>query len=425
MPTTLLKRATCPHCWKGFAPEDVLWVSTHPDLYGDPRVDDYRRFLPSRFTVGGDALDARGQVCMELACPHCHLTVPRAILEVDPFFISIIGTPACGKSVFLAAMTWELRKFLPHQFRVSFSDADARANMILSEYQQNLFMNPDEDYLVPMASVIPKTQQTGDTYNVVNYDGKQARYPKPFFFSMTPLKGHPSIKDASRIARMICLYDNAGENYLTGTKGPNTETQHLGKAQFLLYLFDPTQDQRFQKRLQVANPTTKVAKAQNLMRQETVLIEAIDRIRKLAGMGSTAKYERPLIIVVTKLDEWEGLIPQRNSSSVWAERKDGMYVVDLDLVEVQSRQIKELLLQTTPEVVTSAESFAEKVCYIGVSALGTTPEVLNPTDPKYDPTKPDTRGVRPSAIQPRNVVLPFIYGLGHSLSGPIGMKQKR
>jgi hypothetical protein len=422
MPNPLLKRSTCPHCWKGFAPEDVLWIATHPELYGDPRVNDYRRFLPSRFNLAGDALDARGQVCLELACPHCHLAIPKSILEVDPFFVSILGTPSCGKSVFLAAMTWELRKFMPHHFRLSFSDADARSNMTLSDYQEKLFMNPNDEELIPMADLIEKTQQTSTaTYNMVNYDGKEARYPKPFYFSLAPLAGHPSLKDAARISRLICLYDNAGENYLTAAKGVNTETQHLGKAQFLLFLFDPTQDQRFLKKLQGLKPGFK---GPELMRQETVLIEAADRIRKLTGMGSTVKYERPLIVVVTKLDEWEGLIPNRDSSTVWAARKDGMYVVDLDLVERQSLEIKNLLLQTTPEVVTSAESFAQKVCYIGVSALGTSPEVLPPTHPKFNPAKPTARAIRPAGIQPRNVVLPFVYGLGNSLSGPIGMKKK-
>ena len=62
---SLLKRIICPHCWKQFAPEDILWISTHPDLNGDARLgpEKPRRFLPSRFTVGGDALDARGHPC--------------------------------------------------------------------------------------------------------------------------------------------------------------------------------------------------------------------------------------------------------------------------------------------------------------------------------------------------------------------------
>jgi len=127
----LLRRMTCPHCWKAFAPEEVLWISMHPDLVGDPRLDGprqdgskplnpkSRRFLPSRFTVEGEAIDVRGHVCHDLACPHCHLAVPRAFLEFEPTFVSILGTPGCGKSFYLAALTWEMRSLLPARFKVA------------------------------------------------------------------------------------------------------------------------------------------------------------------------------------------------------------------------------------------------------------------------------------------------------------------
>jgi len=94
------------------------------------------RFLPTRFTIGGDALDARGVNTQILACPHCHLVVPRAWIEVDPLFVSIVGVPSSGKSYFLTTMTWELRRLLPSQFAVTFSDADASTNRILNGYEE-------------------------------------------------------------------------------------------------------------------------------------------------------------------------------------------------------------------------------------------------------------------------------------------------
>lgn len=108
----LQARVTCPHCWHHFPPEETLWISQHPDLLGDARLggDHQRRFLPARFTVEGDAIDAKGFPCQSLACPNCHLSVPRALLELQPLFASILGAPASGKSYFLAAMTWQLRQ---------------------------------------------------------------------------------------------------------------------------------------------------------------------------------------------------------------------------------------------------------------------------------------------------------------------------
>ncbi len=82
----LLSQVTCPHCWERFQPEQVLWISEHVDLLGDPLLgpEQEQRFLPSRFTLDGDAIDARGMTCRALACPRCHLPVPRAMLEMEP-----------------------------------------------------------------------------------------------------------------------------------------------------------------------------------------------------------------------------------------------------------------------------------------------------------------------------------------------------
>src|SRR5262249_7482489 len=64
----LLRRTTCPHCWTAFPPEEVLWISAHSDLLGDPRLgpEQQQRFLPTRFDVEGNALDAKGFACHSL-----------------------------------------------------------------------------------------------------------------------------------------------------------------------------------------------------------------------------------------------------------------------------------------------------------------------------------------------------------------------
>src|SRR5438045_2174112 len=99
----LLKLATCPHCWSSFRPEDVLWISAHQDLLGDPRLgaDHPQRFLPTIFDLNGNALDGRGVPSTQLACPRCHLKIPRGLLEMEALFVSIIGAHGSGKSYLL------------------------------------------------------------------------------------------------------------------------------------------------------------------------------------------------------------------------------------------------------------------------------------------------------------------------------------
>lgn len=103
----LLSQLTCPHCWHQFPCEQLLWIAEHQDLMGDPVLgpDHRQRFLPTRFDVECRALDARGFACHSLACPRCHLLFPRALLETDPLFVSVLGAPSSGKSFFLAAMS--------------------------------------------------------------------------------------------------------------------------------------------------------------------------------------------------------------------------------------------------------------------------------------------------------------------------------
>jgi hypothetical protein len=191
MPTEaipILKRTTCPHCWATFAPEEVLWISGHTDLLGDPRLgpEQPQRFLPTRFTVEGNALDAHGFVCESLACPRCHLPVPRALLEAEPTFVSIFGSPACGKSFFLAAMTSELRRLLPERFALFFSDADTVSNRSLNEYEESLFHNAKKDEWVPLANLIRKTDLQGELYDTVTFGNQTVSYPRPFLFTVQP-----------------------------------------------------------------------------------------------------------------------------------------------------------------------------------------------------------------------------------------------
>jgi len=86
---SLINRVICPQCWHKFAPQDVLWISEHQDLFNlDTRVPNAQlRFLPSRFTPNAEALDSRGFPCHRLACPNCHLEMPRSMLEMESFFL--------------------------------------------------------------------------------------------------------------------------------------------------------------------------------------------------------------------------------------------------------------------------------------------------------------------------------------------------
>ena len=180
-PLKLLPQVTCPHCWERFPPQEVLWVSEHVDLLGDTFLgpEQQQRFLPSRYTLQGDAIDARGMTCRGLACPRCHLSVPRAMMEMEPLFISILGAEASGKSYFLTAMTWQLRQVLPLHFKLAFTDADMESNQVLNECEQSLFLNPMESEVVSLDSLIPKTDLQGSSTTPSPMDSGRSAIPVP------------------------------------------------------------------------------------------------------------------------------------------------------------------------------------------------------------------------------------------------------
>ncbi len=315
----------------------MLWISEHVELLGDPMLGPERqqRFLPSRFTVDGDAIDARGMTCRSLACPHCHLAVPRAMLEMEPLFVSILGSPASGKSYFLTTMTWQLRQTLPMHFRVAFTDADPTSNRMLNSWEESLFLNPDEARPIPLGNLIRKTELQGELYDTVAYGQQVVSYPRPFLFTMRPQKGH-SHADSAKLARMLCLYDNAGEHFQPGQDTASSPvTRHLARSRAVMFLFDPTQDPRFRSACRGAASAGGEGAAQHagrLSRQETILNEAAAQIRRHAGLSHTAANERPLVVVLSKLDEWNHLLDTESGGDPW-RTQGNVTGVNMDRIE--------------------------------------------------------------------------------------------
>ena len=333
---------TCPHCWNEFPPERALWIAQHPDLVGDTRLgaDQPQRFLPTRFDVQGAAIDSRGFACHGLACPKCHLAVPRPMFEMRPLFVSILGSPSSGKSYFLASMTWRLRSGLPRYFSVGFNDADPALNHRLQEYESLQFLNPNQEALVKIA----KTEVQGDLYDEVSFGDQNVSYPRPFVFSLLPLDGHPNLQSAANTARTLCVYDNAGESFLPGEDTASSPvTRHLALSRVLMFLFDPTQDMRYRRICsgKTSDPQmmerSERLQREGAVRQETILSEAAQRVRRYAGLAQSQKHDRPLIVVVTKFDSWKHLLPAATLPAVRVINSSNQSAVNLDGIEQVSK----------------------------------------------------------------------------------------
>ena len=409
----LMPKVTCPHCWHSFAVDEVVWIAKHEELRGDPVLgtDAFVRFLPTRFNVACDALDARGVACQMLACPRCHLRIPRVCLEDPPIFFSLIGSPASGKSYFLATMTWQLRRLLPGSFSLAFTDADVGGNRVLNGYEETLFQQSDNSQLVS----IRKTELEGELYQQITLKDQTVLLPRPFLFTLRPTGGHPHASEAENRARLLCLYDNAGEHFLPGSDTSSAPgTQHMARSRLLMFLYDPTQLPRFREECLRFSKDPQLQSHARTLRQDTILMEAALRIRQYAGLPAGERLDKPLLVLVSKSDVWKDLIEEDIATDpyIGVEPPEGdLSGIDFDRIRRASKQVRELLLRLTPEFVAVAEDAYRHVVYFPVSALGQSPEAMD-----HDPA---ALGIRPKDIHPRWVTVPMVYAFGKWSTGLI------
>lgn len=386
---------TCPHCWTVFPLEDTFFVAKSPDLMGDSLLgpDAAQRFRPTSFTPDGLAIDPGGMPSSEMACPSCHLEVPRSLVEMKPTFFSIVGAPASGKSYYLASSNWELRRALNQDFGFSFTDAETTMNRFLYEYEETLFLAPDPNEYVSLR----KTELQGELYSQVDFGGQVTRFPKPFIFNLKPLAHNPAHE---RGGRSIVLYDNAGEHFEPGMDNSLAPTTHLARARCLFFIFDPTKDPRFRAQIQSDDP--QIRSGARLHRQDVVLSEMASRVRRDLGIRQDERVQTPLVVIVSKFDIWQSLlklplqVPPYIKSS-----KFPVSGLNINHIEDVSFSLRELLRNACPESVAAAEDFSSHVVYIPVSALGCSPTL----------TPEGMLGVRPGEIRPVWAPVPLLYAL--------------
>lgn len=403
----LQAQLTCPNCWASLHPADLFWVSSHADLRGDPYLGEeaLKRFLPSRFDVEGFALDAKGMRCQALACPRCHLLIPRILTEIRPVFVSVLGAPSSGKSYFLAASVWETRKKL-RSFHVTFTDADPVANQIVSAYEQKLFLNERPDQIV----AIPKTEQEGELYQLVDYKDRQELYARPFVFAMRPTASHVHLREEASVrreSRALCLYDNAGEHFQpTSDSELSPATDHLALSEVSIFVFDPLQHPKFRKLCREYSDDPQLRDDFRVYRQDTILLEAAKRIRQKANIPSHERFKKPLVVAVNKYDVWAKLLPNVDLLRLdpYVRLEDGAHALNRTALEEISDQVEGLLEQTSPEVVAACRSFSDDVLYLPVSPQGCSPERV----------EGNHLGVRPDDIRPIWAEVPLLYAICRS-----------
>lgn len=371
----------CPYCRTVTDISDVLSVSVSPGLLGDPVLGDgeQMRFLPTQFTSNGLAIDSDGGVCVESACPLCHMTIPNDLLEKPQTVMSVIGAAGAGKSVFLASSIWQCRQLLNRLFGITFMDLDPVANRWINAYEEKLFFQEDDTAL----QQIEKTDlQASNITRSVTIGGESILLPLPSFFSISAPGGD---------THCLVVYDSAGEHFRAGADTHTSAvTLNMLGADVLFFMYDPSADPRFRQMLKKGDGTA----LNYAQRQDVLLAEMAARIRRHLGNNGERRISRPLIFGVSKADLLQDHLPL--DMRVYRELPNGTHALDATALRELSRCTESALAKVVPEVVATARSIAENVWFLPVSALG------------HNPMR---EGVRPCDIKPIWTELPVVFTL--------------
>jgi hypothetical protein len=369
---------TCPVCWLQFDLGEIMHLATHDSLRGDPVLgeDAPQRFLATRFNDRGQALDALGLPCTEIACPHCRRALPPGFTEMPHHIISIVGDQSAGKSYYLSVLMKMLPGSLYDNFSVVFQDADPAGNALLNEMKQTLFGAE-----TPEGARLAKTQLEGGMYVRLPRYGRIVALPKPFVYSVAS-----SRNPADRCA--LIFYDNAGEHFQPGRDSAESPgAQHVASSAGIVFLFDPFNSPDFRREIS-DRPDPQLEKPA-FDQQGVILSEMKVRIAKLLHLELMQHIDTPMAVLIGKCDAWIHLL---GPEALRATVTNGH--LDLEALAFNSLQVRQLMKRICPQIVANAESISRRVLFFPVSSFGHAPVKLGPGD-----FVPDPRQLRPFEVE--------------------------
>ena len=351
---------TCPVCWMHCEVGDLMHVAVHESLRGDLILgeDAQPRFHATRFNDRGQALDALGLPCTELACPHCHSKLPPGFLDAPQHILSLVGNAQAGKSYYLTVLSRELPATLFRRLDLVWQDADPGGNRSLNSMQDRLYSaaSAQEGFL---AKTVPGV---ADMYLNVTRQGQTVKMPRPFVFNVSP-------RGKREDSASVIFYDQAGENFLPGRGQEETGTLHVAAASGIFFLYDPMPNREFRRRMAGGEDPQLGIRFPD--QQDVLLAELKTRIMRTLRLDIGHKIDVPLAMMIGKLDAWHHLLPEDEPLYECLD-KDGDGV-KLDAIAHNSAVVRRLLLDVCPTVVANAESLSERVCYFPLSTFGHTP----------------------------------------------------
>jgi hypothetical protein len=371
-----------------FAQNEVKYVSSHKELIGDEILGPTAktRFTPTDYNDSGQPLDSFGIVAPDLACPKCHNKLPIGFTEFPHQVISFVGSPASGKTNYLAVLTKTLKSTLFENFNLIFTDQDPEYNLVLNDLGHQLFGGGGNRH-----ACIPKTGMTGSNYQRVFREEREVELPRPFLFNLSSNKSESSTES-------LIFYDNAGEHFLPqNSTAEDFQALHMAKAAAICFLFDPVSDRSFRQEAKDSKAIQWTLDYPD--NQDVILAQMNVKIKRAIGAPYTSKLDVPLAIILGKCDLWKDMVPDWKNIRYPVE--DGR--LDSTVLDENSRICREFMIKMNPSIVANAERFSSCVRYFAVSSFGHAPSRI--------PDNPNLIGPEPDRIVPFHPDVPALWFL--------------
>ena len=170
-------------------------------------------------------------------------------------------------------------------------------------------------------------------------------------------------------ARMLCLYDNAGEHFQPGQDTTSARSRGTWRSR------GRSSSCSIPPRTRGSGPSAGAMTSggprsaqPRLSRQETILNEAAARIRRYAGLSHASKYERPLVVIVPKFDEWSHLWT-RHEGEPW-KTHGNVTGLDVERIEQMSSRDARDPLEVLPGDRGCGRVLRQDVTYIAGQLAG-------------------------------------------------------
>ena len=383
----------CPHCFKKFEPEDVIFRATHSKendeeyaLQEDEKLNAYL----DKFRLEGieeleTVIDPKtipienktyvDEVLMSIKdkydietkkrlCPFCHNDLPYSAGRTPSNIIAIIGASQVGKSVYMTSLIQTLETSTAHNFNA----ACLPVNSDTSRRFRDQYLHP----LFVQNTLVESTQK----------EKKQ----EPFIFQF-------KFKDNDKPPLSLVFFDVAGEG-MVEEEYIDLYANHIKNAEGILFLVDPLQLSTIRNKI-ILNQGDKSGDFTSKYQESRDVVVTL--AENFIGLQEDGKTNIPTAVVVTKSDMLEFLVKDgeeyvKANSNIFNNYTHKGYF-NLDEYENINGEVHRFIEKVDLAFMDAIEVHFSNISYFAVSAIG-----QNPVEGKVE-----------GVIEPIRVDEPFLW----------------